>query len=152
MDARGPTYTTGYTTSSPTLLTCLVPAQAKNSIARSKSALCPTFLLSPMWYSGSANCRMRGTRMAAPSALAPHAHKPKLLAPVWHTLVLILFVLVTGYFQSRNQIENHKDIHRVVLYSFMICFEWFLFAYVWFLGIRPAGVRLSEVIGGRWVN
>lgn len=34
----------------------------------------------------------------------------------------------------------------------MICFEWFLFAYVWFLGIRPTGRELSEVIGGRWAT
>jgi hypothetical protein len=33
----------------------------------------------------------------------------------------------------------------------MICFECFLFAFVWFLGIRPSGGKLSEVIGGRWV-
>jgi hypothetical protein len=90
--------------------------------------------------------------MAAPSPLAPHSDKPKLLAPLWHTIVLILFVLATAYYQSRNRIENHQISHRVVLYCFMICFEWFLFAFVWFLGIRPTGRKLGEVIGGRWAT
>jgi membrane protease YdiL (CAAX protease family) len=90
--------------------------------------------------------------MATPSLPTLQSDKPRLLAPVWHTVVLILFVLATAYFQSRNRIENHKIIHRVVLYSFMICFEWVLFAYVWFLGIRPTGRKLSEVIGGRWAT
>jgi membrane protease YdiL (CAAX protease family) len=90
--------------------------------------------------------------MAAPSPLAQHSQRPNLLAPLWHTIILILFVLATAYFQSRNHIENHKITQRVVLYAFMICFEWILFAYVWFLGVRPTGRRLSEVIGGRWVS
>jgi uncharacterized protein len=90
--------------------------------------------------------------MSTTSPLAAQYEKPKLLAPLWHTIVLILFVFATAYFQSHNRIENHKIIHRVVLYSFMICFEWFLFAYVWFLGIRPTGRELSEVIGGRWAT
>jgi membrane protease YdiL (CAAX protease family) len=90
--------------------------------------------------------------MAVPSPSILQSNKPRLLAPLWHTVVLILFILATAYFQSRNHIENHKIIHRVVLYSFMICFEWFLFAYVWFLGIRPTGRKLSEIIGGRWAT
>jgi membrane protease YdiL (CAAX protease family) len=90
--------------------------------------------------------------MSAPRPLAPHSEKPKLLAPLWHTIVLILFVLATAYYQSHNRIENHQVTHRVALYCFMICFEWFLFAFVWFLGIRPTERKLSEVIGGRWAT
>jgi|ERR1700722_1366094 len=90
--------------------------------------------------------------MAAPSPSILQSDKARLLAPLWHTVVLILFVLATAYFQSRNHIENHKITHRVLLYSFMICFEWFLFAYVWFFGIRPTGRKLSEIIGGRWAT
>jgi|SRR5580704_108528 membrane protease YdiL (CAAX protease family) len=90
--------------------------------------------------------------MASPGALDQAPATRKLLAPLWHTVVLILFVLATAYFQSRNHIENHKITHRVVLYSFMICFEWVLFAYVWFLGIRRTGRKLSEVIGGSWAT
>jgi membrane protease YdiL (CAAX protease family) len=71
---------------------------------------------------------------------------------LWHTIVLILFVLATAHYQSRNPIENHQISHRVALYCFMICFEWFLFAFVWFLGIRPTGRKLSEAIGGRWAT
>jgi membrane protease YdiL (CAAX protease family) len=90
--------------------------------------------------------------MSATRPLAPHSEKPELLAPLWHTIVLTLFVLATAYCQSRNRIENHQINNRVALYCFMICLEWFLFAFVWFLGIRPTRRRLSEVIGGRWAT
>jgi hypothetical protein len=45
MDARGPTYTTGYTTSSPTLLICPLAAQAKNDAEADNSSFLPTFSL-----------------------------------------------------------------------------------------------------------
>jgi hypothetical protein len=41
MDARGPTYTTGYTTSSPTLLICPLAAQAKNEATADNSSFHP---------------------------------------------------------------------------------------------------------------
>ena len=47
--------------------------------------------------------------MSTTSPLAAQSEKPKLLAPLWHTIVLILFVFATAYFQSHNRIENHND-------------------------------------------
>jgi len=45
MDAHGPTYTTGYTTSSPTLLICPLAAQAKNDAATDIFSFLQTFPL-----------------------------------------------------------------------------------------------------------
>jgi len=90
--------------------------------------------------------------MAAPSPLAPHSDKHKLLAPVWHTIGLVLLVLAVSYFQSsrRGHLQNYNITNRIAVYSFTICFELVLLAYVWFLGIRHSGTRFKDVIGGRW--
>ncbi len=55
--------------------------------------------------------------MASPSPLAHPPQRPKLLAPLWHTIVLILFVFATAYFQSRRMghIENYNITNRIVL-------------------------------------
>jgi membrane protease YdiL (CAAX protease family) len=90
--------------------------------------------------------------MSSPNPLTPPFQSRKLLAPVWHTVVLILFVFATSFFQSRRMghIENYHVTDRIALYSFTICFELILLAYVWFLGIRPTSTTFKEVIGGRW--
>jgi membrane protease YdiL (CAAX protease family) len=92
--------------------------------------------------------------MSAPNPLNPPSQSRKLLAPVWHTVVLILIVFATSFFQSRRMghVESDHVPSRVALYSFTICFELVLLAYVWFLGIRPTGTKFKEVIGGRWAS
>src|ERR1700732_4446270 len=92
--------------------------------------------------------------MSAPHSLAPPPRSRELLAPVWHTLVLILFVFAISFCQSRRMghIENYPVANRIALYSFTICFELILLAYVWFLGIRPTGTSFKEVVGGRWAS
>jgi len=92
--------------------------------------------------------------MPAPNPLVPPSQSRKLLAPVWHTVVLIVLVFATSLFQSRRMghIENYHVTNRIALYSFTICFELILLAYVWFLGIRPTGTKFKEVIGGSWAS
>jgi len=35
---------------------------------------------------------------------------------------------------------------------FSILFEWVMVAYVWWFGLRPRGMHVSELIGGRWAR
>lgn len=92
--------------------------------------------------------------MAAPSSVAPLSQSRKLLAPSWHTIVLILLLLGTSYFQSSRvgQLQSYKITNRMAVYSFTIFFELVLLAYVWFLGIRHTGTRFTDVVGGKWEN
>jgi membrane protease YdiL (CAAX protease family) len=92
--------------------------------------------------------------MAATLAVTPPADDRKLLAPVWHTGVLVLFVFATAYIQTRfsSNLENSHIGNRVAIYVFSICFELILLSYVWFLGVRRSGTRFAEVVGGRWAR
>lgn len=92
--------------------------------------------------------------MATAPPVAPPVDDRKLLAPVWHTVVLVVFVLVTAFVQTRSS-ANLGNVHvtnRAFLYLFMICFELILLAYVWFLGLRPRGVKFAAVVGGKWTR
>ena len=76
----------------------------------------------------------------------------KLIAPLWHTIVFVLFIL--GYAcYGRTTVPRIESLHlqsKVTLYLFMILLELLLVAYVWFLGVRPAGGSFRALIAGKW--
>jgi membrane protease YdiL (CAAX protease family) len=83
---------------------------------------------------------------------------PKLIAPLWHTgLLLTIFValaLVGVLFQHRagvdpGMLQQHSNM--VPLYLSLLAMEWGLFLYVR-KGIRLTGFSLRTLIGGRWTN
>jgi len=91
---------------------------------------------------------------AAPLGVALPANDRKLLAPWWHTIVLVLFVFGTALLQTRSasHLGNRHFSSHVGLYLFMICFELILVAYVWYLGVRRSGTKFVDVIGGKWTS
>jgi uncharacterized protein len=79
-----------------------------------------------------------------------------LVAPIWHTVLLVsIFLGVTiagALFQRHAQstsgvLQQHPNV--VPLYLSVIAVEWFLVFGVW-AGIQIRGVRLRDLIGGRW--
>lgn len=95
--------------------------------------------------------------LAAP-AIAPIANA-KLVAPRWHTAVLVaLFLVLTlggAFFQRRARanpgtLQQHPQV--ALLYVSLIAMEWGLFVYVWKGGLRRTGTTLREIIGGRWAS
>lgn len=79
-----------------------------------------------------------------------------LIAPVWHTVLLVsIFLGLTiagALFQRHAQsapgtLQQHPNV--VPLYLSVIVVEWFLVYGVW-AGIHGRGLRLSDLIGGRW--
>jgi membrane protease YdiL (CAAX protease family) len=79
-----------------------------------------------------------------------------LVAPVWHTVLLVsIFLGITiagALFQRHAQssggaLQQHPNV--VPLYLSLIAVEWLLVYGVW-AGIRSRGVRLVDLIGGRW--
>jgi hypothetical protein len=78
--------------------------------------------------------------------------RPKLIAPLWHTLVFVLFIIGYAYY-GRTTVPRVEALHlksKVSLYFFMILLELLLLSYVWFLGVRPAGGSFRGLIGGKW--
>ena len=94
--------------------------------------------------------------MASAASISSPAPGRKLIAPVWHTVMLVsIFLGVTiagALFQRHAQstpgvLQQHP--HVVPLYLSVIAVEWFLVFGVW-AGIQIRGVRLRDLIGGRW--
>ena len=76
----------------------------------------------------------------------------KLIAPLWHTIVFVLFIIAYAY-HGRTSVARIEGLHlasKVPLYLFMILLELTLVSYVWFLGVKPAGGSFLAVIGGKW--
>ena len=96
--------------------------------------------------------------IARDSESAPDSTSNNLIAPVWHTAVL-LFVLagltILGWLAQRhahgNALNSVPPPRLVPLQIQAIVFEWMILAWVWF-GIRRKGVRIGELVGGRWLN
>jgi uncharacterized protein len=92
--------------------------------------------------------------MATPPAATDLPLHPgrKLIAPLWHTIVLVLFLIGYAY-HGRTVVAHVEGMHltsKVSLYLVMILLELTLLSYVWFLGVKPAGGSVRDLIGGRW--
>ncbi len=73
------------------------------------------------------------------------------VAPVWHTIVLLIVLMgfsALGLIFADRVVAHHPRTH-VIQYVATIIFEWLLAAFVWF-GVRRRGVKISQVVGGRW--
>jgi membrane protease YdiL (CAAX protease family) len=80
----------------------------------------------------------------------------KLIAPLWHTLIVLLAVFgfaamaALGAHSPRMTPPIQPQV-RVMGYTVGIMVEWLILAFVWF-GIRQRNVSLRDLIGGRWPN
>jgi len=96
--------------------------------------------------------------MATIAAPRIESSSPKVIAPWWHTALLVALFLgmaLSGAFfqrQARSEpgmLQQHP--HVVPLYLSLIVLEWGLFAYVR-RGLCRTGMKLSELLGGRWTS
>lgn len=83
----------------------------------------------------------------------------KPIAPLWHTLVLLVLLMIPAIFglllQSSTAGVNQAFSNRLqVMLKFyvpVLAFEWFLVLFIW-LGIRKRGESLRSLIGGNWAH
>jgi membrane protease YdiL (CAAX protease family) len=85
------------------------------------------------------------------------ASLPRPVAPLWHTLLLILLFLamaVGGASVQQRAASHSRSLPRpgavAPLYVSMLLMEWGLVLYVAKGGLRRAGVSIRELVGGRW--
>ena len=94
--------------------------------------------------------------MVSTTSISPPYTGRKLIAPVWHTVMLVgifLGVTIAGALFQRHA-QSAPDVPRqhpnvVPLYLSVIAAEWFLMYGVW-AGIKTYSVGLRDLIGGRW--
>ena len=81
-----------------------------------------------------------------PPFLAPPARRP-LLAPAWHTAILIVVLLIASVSGSRgyHPLAEHSKLPQ---YAWGMIWEWLLTGFAW-LGLRKR-ISLRQLIGGRW--
>jgi membrane protease YdiL (CAAX protease family) len=85
---------------------------------------------------------------------APATQPPagdRLLAPWWHTLIVLFILLgvsLNGALSSRADLSH---IGRLWIYVPTIIFQSVLVAFVW-LGIRRRGMSLGDLVGGKWTS
>jgi len=96
--------------------------------------------------------------MTADANVTPGPTSRPLIAPAWHTIVFIaIFVgisVVGGFFQ--HAVKQHPlavvpSSNAVPGYISVVVFEWLLVLYVG-MGVHKRGVRLRDLIGGRWAT
>ena len=86
--------------------------------------------------------------MNAPAAAQPQPTGPKLIAPLWHTGI-VLAALAGLAALSAHQHGLLAAGSRAASYVVTIACEWLLFGLAaW--GTRMGGVAISTVVGGRW--
>ena len=78
----------------------------------------------------------------------PRDREP-LLAPWWHTAILIL-VLLTVSINGTRASQPVVGEHKLAQYIWTMGLEWMLVAYIW-LGVRKR-TRVRDLIGGRWAS
>jgi membrane protease YdiL (CAAX protease family) len=97
--------------------------------------------------------------MATTAATRIESPSSKLIAPWWHTALLVALFLglaIGGAFfqrQARSEpgiLQHHPQV--VPLYVSLIAMEWGLFVWVWRAGLRRTGTTVRELIGGRWTS
>jgi membrane protease YdiL (CAAX protease family) len=72
------------------------------------------------------------------------------IAPPLHTLGLIAAVLALSFTGADRLAANANRPHgRLVLYIATIMVDWVIVGYIW-MGLKRRGVRLRDVIGGKW--
>ncbi|MEO8727327.1 MAG: type II CAAX endopeptidase family protein [Acidobacteriaceae bacterium] len=78
---------------------------------------------------------------------------PKLVAPLWHTAILLILVLLNSVASARThnlwRIASLSADPQIAGYLTVILFEWLMVAYIWW-GVRLRGATLSDLIRGSW--
>lgn len=84
-------------------------------------------------------------------------HRPRPVAPMWHTaaLVALFLLLALGGARLQHRAASHgHDLPQAqslaMLYLPLIAMQWGLVYFVWKAGLRRRGVTMRELIGGRW--
>lgn len=90
-----------------------------------------------------------GNPAETPASANGPSGAPQPIAPLWHTAVLVVAILLMSAGGSNRQHLVTSSRARVLQYVLTLTWEWLLFAFcLW--GARQSGTGLRELVGGRW--
>jgi membrane protease YdiL (CAAX protease family) len=75
--------------------------------------------------------------------------QPALIAPLWHTVLVTALILGNSFLGSSKVGAVHGSGSRILLYGGTFVTQFVLILLLWF-GIRLRGVRMRDLISGRW--
>ena len=82
----------------------------------------------------------------------PSTEKPRLIAPVWHTIVIVGLILLNSYGGRFSQMPARIGPNaKLSIYGFTFLVQLVLVLFIWW-GIRRSGLKMRELIGGRWAK
>ena len=84
----------------------------------------------------------------ATAAVTPAPPRPA-IAPAWHTLLLIVALLVLSFAGANSQHRLAQSSGRPLFSAVLMSFEWVIVGYV-LLGTKQRNVGLRQLVGGRW--
>ena len=71
------------------------------------------------------------------------------IAPIWHTILFILVIVVFSFLGSRSTHPVANKYGHLAQYGLMIAWEWLMVLYTWW-GLHRRGRSLHTLIGGKW--
>ncbi|MBV9874577.1 MAG: CPBP family intramembrane metalloprotease [Verrucomicrobia bacterium] len=83
----------------------------------------------------------------SPSTAPPLESSNSGVAPMWHTAILLVWLLGISFIGAHTDLSNG----HVPTYLIVILVEWAMVAFIWW-GLSRCGIRLSELIGGSWAR
>src|SRR5260221_14796639 len=86
-----------------------------------------------------------------PAAAVPAPEKPALIAPLWHTLLIVALILANSFLGSSKVGAVHGSVSRIALYGGTFFTQFVLIFFVW-VGILLRGGRMRDLICGRLKN
>lgn len=85
-------------------------------------------------------------------ALSLNQPQNQLIAPVWHTILVVGFLLLNSYAGRPSQPSIPISAGaRLFLYALTFVVQLAVVLFIWF-GISRKGLKMRELIGGRWAN
>ncbi len=95
----------------------------------------------------------------APAEPRDRPSERRLIAPLWHTAVLVAFLLALAgygvYLQNAASSKTHLVEHRgsaLPLYLSLIAAQWAMLRFVTAVGLKRTGTRLRDLLGERWTS
>lgn len=75
----------------------------------------------------------------------------RLIAPIWHTVVLLVILLGLSALSARfgSTAPMVTPSNHLITYAVTIIMEWLIFGFIWF-GVRRRGVHMRDLVGGGW--